>query len=237
MLTHYTSKISNVAKILKNGFAWIANRRNLMEILVPEHDFINREPQQYGMVSFTDIPPGEANSHSSSFGCFGIVVTDDWAKRSNAQKVIYIDDQGPITELLRAIFMFGYEDCKANIQFHDDAGWNMAFENAACAKALAGANLWANLLHLYEYMESSMFSGEREWRITNPVPHYGLAGKRTDNLIENASPPLGWGKHLNVVKLLPSDVFAFACPASKSESLIEALPDGYDGIKIIMTGG
>lgn len=65
MLTHYTDRIEALVGILTNGFAWVPNRRDLMPILVPEHDFSRREPQQFGMISFTDLEPDNASPKDS----------------------------------------------------------------------------------------------------------------------------------------------------------------------------
>lgn len=237
MLTHYTKKIDDVANILSHGFAWVANRRNVIEVLIPYHNYSKREPQQFGMISFTDMAPDEACSHSSAFGRYGIVVSDEWAKRQNAQRVVYVDSDGPVTEALQAIFEIGYRDCEARIQFPEDAGWTMAFENKAVAHAVVGAPLWANLLQLYEYMESSQFSREREWRISQPDPLYGLADKRTEEVIDNVSPPLGWAKFVNVVKIEPVDIAAFVCPSSECRTFQHALPSTYANVRVICTDG
>jgi hypothetical protein len=220
---------------MSHGFAWVANRRNLVEVLIPHHNYSEREPQQFGMISFTEIAPEEACSHSDAFGRYGIVVSDEWVKRQNAQRVVYVDSGGPVTESLRAIFEIGYRDCEARIRFPDDAGWTMAFENKAVAGAVAGATLWANLLQLYEYMESSQFSREREWRIAHPDPYYSLAGRRTEQVINDVSPPQGWGEVLNVVKVTPADIEAFICPSSECQAFQRALPSGYANVPFTCT--
>lgn len=236
MITHYTSKVDSVSNILMHGFAWVANRRELTDILIPHHNYSKREPQQFGMISFTDMTPDEASSHSGVFGPYGIVISDAWAKRHNAQRVVYIESQGPVTDALRALFDIGYRDCEARIRFPDDAGWNMAFENKAAAASIAGASLWANLLQLYEYMESAQFAREREWRIVNQGPYYGLAGRRTEDVIDEVSPPVGWANVLNMVKVTPSDVEAFICPSAQCDVFKRGLPKQFANIRIVETG-
>lgn len=237
MLTHYTKKIDGMLSILSHGFAWVANRRNIVDVLIPHHDYSRREPQQFGMISFTDIAPQEACAHSSTFGRYGVVVSDEWAKRQNAQRVIYVDNDGPVAEALRAIFEIGYRDCEARIRFPEDAGWTMAFENKNVAHAVVGAPLWANLLQLYEYMESSQFSREREWRIAQPDPLYGLADKRTEEVIDNVSPPQGWAKFVNVLGITPADVAAFVCPESECHTFQCAIPAAYGHVPVTCTEG
>jgi hypothetical protein len=237
MLTHYTKKIDSVTNILSHGFAWVANRRNLVDILIPHHDYSGREPQQFGMVSFTEATPEEARSHSDTFGRYGIVVSDEWAKRQNAQRVLYVISEGLITESLRTIFEIGYRDCEAHIRFPDDAGWTMAYENKAVTGAVVGAALWANLLQLYEYMESSQFSCEREWRIVHPDSYYSLAGRRPEQVIDDVSPPQGWAEHLNVAKIAPADVVALICPPQERQVFQRALPAQYANVPVTCTEG
>lgn len=134
MLTHYTKRIDGVANILSHGFAWVANRRNVAEFLIPHHDYSNREPQQFGMISFIDMGPEEARSHLGAFGRYGIAVSDEWARHQNARRVVSVDSDGPVTEALQAIFEIGYRDCEARIRFPEDAGWTMAFENKVAPK-------------------------------------------------------------------------------------------------------
>lgn len=122
-LTHYTNRISAIPKILSNGFAWVPNRRHLIHLLVPDHDFSKREPQQFGMVSFTELAPKEANKHCEVFGNYGITVSEAWARSQKTQKVMYIDKTGPVFDALAAIFQVGYKDLTAKIRFPDDAWW------------------------------------------------------------------------------------------------------------------
>jgi len=49
-LTHYTRTIEAVANILTHGFAWVPNKRKLIQNFVPHHNFSGREPQQFGMI-------------------------------------------------------------------------------------------------------------------------------------------------------------------------------------------
>jgi hypothetical protein len=67
MLTHYTGDIQTVTNILREGFAWFCNRRRLADLLIPQHDDSTREPQQFGMISFTEIEPQRAKAHCDRF--------------------------------------------------------------------------------------------------------------------------------------------------------------------------
>lgn len=232
MLTHYTNEIKNLVNILNYGFAWGNSRRNLDVVLPPFHDYNIREPQQFGIVSFTELRPEEVKEHRNKFGKYGIVVSDSWAVQQNAQRVIYVEQEGLVTGALRSIFKIGYDDCKSRIEYPDDTAWTMAYENKAVAGAVVGASLWANLLQLYEYMENAVSAAEREWRIVNPDPYYNLAGNRTEEIVDNVSPPQGWGIYTNVLKFEPKDVREIICPKSDIEKLRKKLPEEYSKIDI-----
>ncbi len=209
--------------ILNHGFAWFPNRRRLAELLIPMYDYTKREPQQFGMISFTELRPEEAGVHTAVFGRLGIVVSDSWARKHNAQRVIYVEGEGPFTDALGAIFKIGYKDLKARIKYPDDGGWLMSFENRAAAGAIAGASLWANLLTLWEYLEPASSAHQREWRIVNPNPLYSLSENKHE-IIEKFSPPEGWAKHTVVVSVAPADVEAIVCPSSLVCALKPRLP-------------
>lgn len=236
MLTHYTSGLEQLVGILANGFAWVANRRNLMPVLLPTHDYTKREPQQFGMVSFTELSPAEAASHTSVFGQFGVVVRDEWAVAKQVQRVIYLDPTGPASAAWKSLFAIGYNDLAARIQFPDDAAWKMSYHNKAMAGAVAGSMLWANLLQIYEYMESSEFSAEREWRVVQSTPNYSIS-ESPGAAVASVSPARGWANLLNALTFRPSDISALVCPSSRVIGLRQALSPPYAQIAILETDG
>ena len=67
-LTHYTSSIEAICNILLNGFAYVPNKRQLISDLIPSHDFSKGEPQQFGMISFTELSPDRTKEHREKFG-------------------------------------------------------------------------------------------------------------------------------------------------------------------------
>jgi hypothetical protein len=235
ILTHYTKCIKALLNILTSGFAWVANRRNLMPLLVPEHDFSRREPQQFGMISFTELTPEHADRHRLEFGRFGVVVSGEWASANRAERVVYVESVGPALDAWRSVFAMGYRDATARIRYPDDAAWLMSFENKAMAGAVAGSALWAALLQLYEYMESAEHADQREWRIVHPYPYYSISASK-DEAIRQVSPPQGWA-HLNVLRLLPRDVKKLVCPRSEYQSVRNALPDGFANVDVLQTEG
>lgn len=232
MLTHYTKSPEAVANILVTGFAWIPNRRKLAELLIPQHDFSKMEPQQFGMVSFTELRPAEATNHRHEFGTFGIVVSDSWASHNNAQRVVYVDDRGPFTDALRDLFAVGYQDLSERIRFPLDGFWRMAYHNKNVAAGVAGATLWARLLQLWEFLEPASSSQHREWRIVNPHPFYGLSHNKQE-AIARVSPPQGWAKYTNVLPVTRQDVEALVCRSSDCDALGDALPEAYRDLKFV----
>lgn len=155
MLTHYTQTLSAIGGILTHGFAWVPNRRKLANLLLPKRDWDRREPQQFGMISFTDLSPQAAAGHRAKYGQFGIVVAEAWGKAQGAQRVVYVPDSGPLTRALQNIYDIGFHDLETRIEYPDDAAWQMSYENKAMASAVAGASLWTQLLSLWSTLSQS----------------------------------------------------------------------------------
>lgn len=221
-LTHYTRDVVAVSGILANGFAWMPNPRRVIKDLIPHHDFSEREPQQFGMVSLTESPPPASARHREAFGELGIVVSWDWARSHRAQRVLYLERSGPVFETLQWLFRQAYEQLEREMPFPDDAAARMAFSNKAMAGVVGGA-LWGNLLHLYEYMEPAENSYQGEWRIVHPHPYYSY-GSSKEEVIRAVSPPQGWAQVLNVLRIPPEHVLGLVSPRRLEGNLRDALP-------------
>src|SRR5882672_9372893 len=217
-LTHYTESTEAIANILTRGFVWVHNRRHLIESFIPEHSFSHREPQQFGMISFTELEPGQIDRSRSNFGQFGITVSIDWQRRHRVDRVIYVADEGPTFEAWRTIFRIAYNDLSARIKYPNDRGWTMAYENKNAAGAVAGAPLWAHLLQLYEYMEPVTHAHEHEWRVVRDLPLYNdpVRGKEA---VRRAMALPGWGDAIPI-ELVDATL---VCPAPLESQLREAL--------------
>src|SRR6266849_1949664 len=109
-LVHYTSSIEVVRSILDTGFLFIPNKRHLINSLLGEELFSDREPQEFGMVSLTQLPLDRATGHRERFGPFGIVGSLEWALHAGAQRVIYLDEKGPIAEMFAWLFLFAKQE-------------------------------------------------------------------------------------------------------------------------------
>ena len=244
-LTHYTDKIDSLLGILKNGFAWVPNRRNLMPALVPHADFSQREPQQFGMISFTDWPPPAPLQHRQTFGDYGIIISREWALAEKplrgfhpenvrpalrAQRVLYIDD-GPLVEALRWLFTTAFERT-----FAADSYDVLSATNPMVNRAMAGLEdkmLWANLLTLYEYFEPGSHAFQREWRIVHPIPRFGYPPKA--EIIKSVTTSEGWSKVTDSSSLRPpaDAIVGFVCPSDQVQRLRSELP-AHHSSKVIL---
>lgn len=242
-LTHYTHTLKGVTGILNNGFAWVPNRRNLMSNLVTGPDFSKREPQQFGMISFTDWTPPAPPRHREAFGNFGIVVSREWARARKplrgfhpenvepelrAQRVIYIED-GPCLDSLRWLYTTAFNHL--NIDCKDDRFVWLLATSPVINKAMAGVEgeaLWANLLTIYEYLEEGEHAYQAEWRIVHPLPSFGYPPTIAE-IIAAVSPPRGWAKATDLRALKPPDeaIIGFVCPRQEETALRQALPPQF----------
>ena len=224
-ITHFTKDVSTIEKILINGFAWVPNKRNLIQSFISDHDFSAREPQEFGMISFTEIEAEHAVKHRDVFGHIGIVMAEEWVERVKLQKVIYIDETGPVHEALSELFKIGYQDLKERIRNRGNSTSDMPYTNKAMA-TIYRAKAWYNLLQLYEYLEPICNSYQQEWRLVQKEPLYGYKNTK-EEIIKNISPPKGWANILNVLKFSSKDVKGFVCPYGEKNGLFDVLPTGY----------
>lgn len=230
-LTHYTSSIETIIKILNNGFAWVPNKRGLIQYLIPFHDFSTGEPQQFGMISFTELSPECSVNVRNDFGDYGIIVSNEWAVSQKIQKVLYIDNKGPLFESLQNLFQYGYGDLICKSLIREDMVSPRFFTNKAISD-IQRAYLYSKLLQIYEYMEPLENSYQQEWRIANPDPLYGFKETKQE-VIKNISPPKGWAKVVNLLKAEHRDIMSFVCPESEINLLKSTLPKIYKNKLII----
>lgn len=224
-LVHYTRDPETVASILDNGFLLVPNRRGLIQRLLNTGEFTNREPQQFGMVSFTELRIDEAASHRESFGEFGVVVTWDWALRNNAQRVIYLGD-GSVTDTFAWLFQFARQELERKSP-------EPVLEFTLSNRVVAGmySQLYGHLLTLYEFMEPERNSSQVEWRIVNQLPAYVDLTDRAamiQNLVQQAK---SW--KLGTVRVAPEDVTMLIAPPKDIDRLRTTIPAEFRGIPII----
>lgn len=223
-LTHYTKNVETIQKILENGFAYVPNKRKLIKYFILEYDFAQREPQEFGMISLTELPVEKTKAIRETFGYYGITIETKWAISHKAQKIMYVDTTGPIFEAFCRLFRQSFEDLKLKIEDRSP-GDKTAFTNKVMAVTYGG-QMYSNLLQIYEYMEPIESSYQQEWRIVHPLPYYGYKETK-EEIIQDVSPPKGWGKYLNVEGIEPKDVVCFVCPAGEENRVRAILPANY----------
>jgi len=227
-LAHYTSSVEVIASILTYGFLLVPNKRYLINALLGEDLFNEREPQEFGMVSFTQLRMEDAAAHRDRFGTFGIIVSWDWALRNDAQRVVYVDVEGPVASELVWLFRF------ARQEFERAAGGTVdarSLENKVAA-AFARSTLWSRLLTLYEYMEPERNSAQIEWRIANRLPQYHSGATRSD-VVRSILEAVKLWKKFGSVRITPNDVHGFICPRGELSQLRSVLPTGFQNIPIL----
>lgn len=223
-LVHYTKTPDSVRSILQHGFILFPNPRGLINLLLSTDGFKQREPQQFGMVSFTEIPFEYAGVHSEHFGEYGIMVSWEWAQKHAAQRVIYIGE-GPVLSAMQWMFQRAKQELEVNCP-------GPLGEPILRNKVLAGlyGQLYHHLLTVYEYMENERNSSQAEWRIVNPIPYHHETLDRIKllpKLLKLARQGIG------TVRIPPQDVRAVVCPKSKVKKVQKSLPAEYQGIPVL----
>tara|TARA_R110002072_G_scaffold110151_1_gene237646 strand:+ start:153 stop:845 length:693 start_codon:yes stop_codon:yes gene_type:complete len=227
---HYTHQEA-LLKILDNGFAWVPNARLLIKDLVPEQGRFIREPQEFGMISFSSVKPHKSSAHREKFGNYGIVMKQEWHAQNCTHKVFYLKNSGFVFSCFKFLFSFAYKNLLQNVRYEDDAFYGMGYENKNIAGVI-GANEWVKALSIYEYLEPYENKNEKEWRVVNPMPLYGFADSK-EEIIKNIDPPQNWAQFLHMLKFNAEDVSAFVCPEPEIENLKLCLPPHYKNKEII----
>jgi hypothetical protein len=228
-LVHYTNSPEVVGSILRTGFLLVPNKRHLINALLGEEIFTEREPQEFGMVSFTQLPIAEATSHRERFGAFGVVVSWEWAFSHDAQRVIYVDEGGPVASTFAWLFRLGKQELD-RATGHAPSPMTLANKAMAFTKS---STLYARLLTLYEYMEPERNSGQVEWRVVNKIPQYHDTGKPKDELVRELLEASKIWKNFGSIQLSARDVHAFICPRGAKPELQKNLPDSYRDVPIL----
>lgn len=231
-LVHYTDSPATVTSILENGFLLVPNKRYLINALLGEELFSDREPQEFGMVSFTQLPIGSSAAHREHFGSFAVVVSWEWALANGTQRVIYVDERGPIAETFAWLFRYAKQELE-----RAEAGKpsRMTLENKAFG-SWSQSTIWSRLLNLYEFMEPERNSAQVEWRIVNDLPQYHQVATRVELIAELLATTKLW-KNMGSVRVTPQDIIAFICPRSHRAALAAALPEQFAAIPILTHRG
>lgn len=206
------------------------NDRIVIESLLPHVDFSKREPESFGQVCFSENSYLSERDSTKFFGSFGIQVSEAWARKHQAQPVIYIHDEGPVLSSFQFLFTQFHSKAKAEEKYPDDAARQM-WETSSAMAGVVGQPLYAHLLGLYRFMEPARHFAEREWRVVNSEPDYSISND-TDKAIKNVSPPEGWSKILHVIPVGPDDIVSLHCNQSDKEELESSLPNDFKATNI-----
>jgi hypothetical protein len=223
-LVHYTKSPQIVNAILRNGFLLVPNRRDLIHSLIRTRQFESREPQQFGMVSFTELRVENSTQHREAFGEYGIVMSWKWAIKHTAQRVMYVGE-GSVLETFSWLFEFATQELER------ESG-DKAPHFAAFSKSAAGAysQIYMHLLTLYEFMEPESNSSQVEWRIINPLPYaidVSDRGAMMRKLIAEASV---WNN--STIKVKPEDIEMIVAPAKHLSEVRRQIPESFWGVPI-----
>lgn len=223
-LVHYTRDPTTVSSILDNGFLLVPNGRGLIQKLLNTKQFAKREPQQFGMVSFTELQTAEAFHHRESFGDYGIAVSWEWALRQNAQRVIYLGD-GTVMNAFAWLFQLAKQELQRKSP-------EPVAEFTLANRAAAGlySQMYAHLLTLYEFMEPERNSSQVEWRIVNSLPHYMDLTDRAAMIEKLVRQAVTW--KIGTIRVDPEDVTMLIAPRSKIRDLRSVIPSAFRGIPI-----
>lgn len=235
-LVHYTNSAEAVASILDFGFLLIPNRRYVS--FLPEHSANDHEPQEFGMTCFTEIPFEVASRHRERFGSFGIAVTEDWAMRNKAQRVIYISDSGPTRDAFQRLFEFARAEIDQEISRYPDDGCRHVVFASKNMAAVFGCSLYATMLELYDYMQTDAHSAQVEWRIVQQLPFKWDAPDRKQLIGKVLQFAQTFGnpraQHVRAsVLVLPSDITGLICPFDQADALRGRLPTAFSKVQII----
>ena len=116
-LFHYTSKLNSLKSILKSGFK-VSYCRELDGV--------------FPMISFCDLPLGQAKLPLNDYGEFAIGMNNEWAKKNKLNPVLYLESESYLTE----------EISKALLSVQSNAhSWMSKTETSIiAAKAVMGNN-------------------------------------------------------------------------------------------------
>jgi hypothetical protein len=224
-LVHYTKTPQVVSAILRAGFLLVPNRRDLIQRLIRTREFISREPQQFGMVSFTELRVEDATGHRETFGEYGIVMSWEWVIEHAAQRVMYIGE-GSVLQTFSWLFEFATQELERN-------SGDKAPQFAGFSKVAAGAysQLYMHLLTLYEFMEPERNSSQVEWRIVNTLPHSVDLSDREAMMRKLIAEASTW--NTGTVKVEAEDIVMIVAPLKHIEELRGQIPASFRGVPIV----
>lgn len=194
--------------------------RHLLEEFWGEMAPLVGDPQNFGMVCFTEAPPAEAKAVRKKGDHF-LAMKGAWARANKVRKVRYYNHRN--TQSIRQRAKVGLDEMKAAIRSPDDMGLKIAYRNKGFASFL-GAPTHSAILEEYEYSQTWRDAEQREWRITQSLPMEGLRPRELPSAV-------GWGQ-LRYLRFTVNDVAFLGCPAGSEQALRDTLPGPYKDLPI-----
>jgi hypothetical protein len=130
------------------------------------------------MVSFCDIPFSKITKHIDDYGCYGIGLTRDWAKRSRLNPVLYVQSESMLMESYSKVASSVLNEIEARVKDGRSTKRILEIES----------RLWDIFRYIKPYEGDAQrksgavdkgrrFSDEREWRYvpaidSSCVPYY-----------------------------------------------------------------
>jgi hypothetical protein len=217
-LTHFTS-MEGFLGILRSGFAFLPCSRELLDDLFGTRRSFVGDPQNYGMVCFTDASIEKASAVRKK-GNYCIAMHERWAAEKGARKVEYI---GPFrTFCFRQSVRAALKEIQRTIKSPDDEGLKLAFRNKQFAELL-GATQYAQVLDRYEFCQTWRDRKQREWRISQKLPFYD----RPERALPSTD---GWSGLLQYLSFGTKDVVFLGCPEDEERRLRPLLPKEFSDV-------
>lgn len=116
------------------------------------------------MVSFCDIPLSQIKDHISSYGCYGIGLTRDWAVRNHLNPVLYVQNDSSLAHSYEQSLLY-YEGDGAE----DDSAVTAYRQLSDIARYIK--NYEGILEREGHEPKLYRFSDEREWRFVPNIDH------------------------------------------------------------------
>lgn len=231
---HCTNSLNALIGILNHGFILNPCQRKTLGYFSNREEFIEREPQYFGMACVHGFKVLPNHRYWSKYGPFGIEMSPKWVIESGFHRVNYINPEGIKFHLLKKHFDAALSELDALVyaEHPDDAFRQMAYTNKNVAGVLS-AMKWVEFLTAFEYMEPYENSFEREWRFVRKEPLYNDDSIQV--MVDNLNNDCGWSRHIYPFKFECADVVRIHSEENIVEELRKILPSDYSGIEIDTT--
>ncbi len=181
VLTHYTSSAEAVGSILRVGFFFSFRPTKTFDQLFRAAGLDAQEPDDKGMVCFTELNVEDATMHRSEFGSFGIAVSKVWAIDQGARRVSYVEPGGPHFQALLGKLRghaprhaFGYPVDEQRMPMFEKSLRQLLLGRKAAATLFGADAEYRRLLDDLLWVQISSDQNQAEWRIRNPSSLGGI---------------------------------------------------------------